>query len=83
VVLKTLETLPNIGKVSPSRPIVVRCGQPWLSATGVCKDGIIIKMRSKKLIQEMFVKCKDPESVKVAIEAAWAVYHSPVRRRTT
>ena len=84
LVLRILDKLSGIGKVSPGRPVSVRSGNSWLSVTKVCKDGVLVQVRGNRRIQNLFIKCKNPDDVKVAIEKEWATHHNPshLRRRT-
>lgn len=70
--LKHVVDLPEVRKVVHDRPVVVRCGKPYLAVSAVCKDGLRVRIRGGGQVQHIFVKCESPMVIKDLIESAWA-----------
>jgi hypothetical protein len=71
-VLKPVVSLPEVRRVVHDRPVVVRCGEPYVTVSAVCKDGLRIQVRGGGQIQHIFIKCTTPLVIKELIESSSA-----------
>ncbi len=67
-VLKRVVSLPEVRMVVHDRPVVVRCGEPYVTVMAVFTGGIRIQVRGGGKIQHVFIRCTNPLVIKGLIE---------------